>query len=117
MMILQKPDLPMTILMNGILTLAIFSGTILMVGILIKMILRRTIFTVATMIIRILKTIYDMDDVDDVDCIIIESAASWWRKVVTAVTVTLKVFSHVSSSNDTRRTWARSGSSACPLQQ
>ena len=43
MMILQKPDLPMTILMNGILTLAIFSGTILMVGILIKMILRRTI--------------------------------------------------------------------------
>ena len=97
--------------------MAIFFRTILMVGLLIKMILRRTIFTVATMIIRILKTIYDMDDVDDVDCIIIESAASWWRKVVTAVTVTLKVFSHVSSSNDTRRTWARSGSSACPLQQ
>ena len=59
----------------------------------------------------------DMDDMDDVACIIIEFVASWWRKVVTAVTVTLKVFSHVSSSNDTRRTWARSGSSACPLQQ
>ena len=58
----------------------------------------------------------DMDDVDDVACIIIESVASWWRKVVTAVTVTLKVFSHASASHNPKRTWARSGSPACPLQ-
>ena len=58
----------------------------------------------------------DMDNMDDVDCIIIESVASWWRKVVTAATVTLKVFSHASSSNDPRGAWARWGSSSCPLQ-
>ena len=58
MMILQKPDLPMTILMNGILTMAIFFRTILMEGILIKILLRGTILTMATLIIRILKSIW-----------------------------------------------------------
>ena len=60
MMILQKPDLSMTILFNGILTMAIFFRTILMEGILIKILLRGTILTMATLIIRILKTILTM---------------------------------------------------------